>query len=109
MIRKVFGSYEDFEVELKTVFGKVDEKRATERQLAKLKQTGSASHYTIQFRQITSQLHWENDIFITKFYKGLKEYIKDKIAKEDRPEKLTKYIKRTIRINNRFYKKQRKK
>ncbi len=31
LIRKVFGFYEDFEVELKAVFGKMDEKRAVER------------------------------------------------------------------------------
>ncbi len=47
LIRKVFGSYEDFETEFKIVFGKVDEKKAAEKQLAKLKQTGSVSHYAV--------------------------------------------------------------
>jgi len=33
----MFGSYEDFEVKLKAVFGEMDEKRAAKRQFAKLK------------------------------------------------------------------------
>jgi len=109
LIRKVFGSYEDFEAEFKAVFGEVDEKRAVEKQLAKLKQTGSASYYTVQFRQIISRLHWKNETFITKFYEGLKKYIKDEIVKKDRFKKLTKYIEHTIRIADRLYKRQRKK
>jgi len=31
LIRKIFGLYEDFEVEFKVVFGEVDEKRTMER------------------------------------------------------------------------------
>ncbi len=31
LIRKVFGSYEDFEIEFRTVFGEVDERRIVER------------------------------------------------------------------------------
>jgi len=108
LIKRIFGSYEDFETKLKTVFGEINKKRTTEKQLAKFKQTGSALHYTAQFRQIILQLHWENNTFITKFYKSLKEHIKDEITKKDRPEELTKYIERTVRINNRLYKRQQK-
>jgi len=53
----MFGLYEDFETKFKTVFGEVDKKRTAKRQLAKLKQTGLASHYITQFRQIILQLH----------------------------------------------------
>ncbi len=49
----MFDLYEDFETKLKIVFGEMDKKRAVKRQLVKLKQTESASHYTVQFRQIT--------------------------------------------------------
>ncbi|SRR6266566_5149507 len=100
LIRKIFSSYKDFEIEFKVVFGEMDEKRATERQLVKLKQTGSTLYYVVQFYQIISRLYWKDDIFIVKFYKSLKEHIKDKIIKKDRFEELAKYIERTIRIND---------
>ncbi len=41
---------------------------------------------------------------MVKFYKGLKEHIKDEIAKKDRFEELVKYIEYAIRIDDRFYK-----
>ena len=104
LTKKMFSLYEDFEAEFKVVFGEVDKKRAVERQLAKFKQTGLASYYTVQFRQIILRLYQEDDIFITKFYKGLKEYIKHEIVKEDRSEELAKYIEYTVRIDNRLYK-----
>ena len=47
MIKKVFELYKDFEIEFKAIFGKVNEKRAIERQLVKFKQTGFASYYAI--------------------------------------------------------------
>ncbi len=57
LTRKMFGSYKNFEVKLKTVFKKINKKKAVKKQLVKLKQTGSASHYTVQFRQIILRLH----------------------------------------------------
>ena len=96
----MFGLYEDFEVEFKVVFGEMDEKKVIKRQFAKFKQTGSVSYYTAQFRQIISQLYWEDKTFIIKFYEDLKEHIKDEIAKEDRPEELAKYIEYTVQIDD---------
>jgi len=40
------------------------------------------------------------------FYTRLKDYIKDEIARINRPDELAKMIKATIRINNRVYKRQ---
>ncbi len=38
-----------------------------------------------------------------RFYRGLKNEVKDEIAKEDRPDTLTKYIERAVRIDNRNF------
>ncbi len=46
---------------------------------------------------------------MAKFYKNLKEYVKDEIVKKDRLEELAKYIEYTVRIDDRFYERQRKK
>jgi len=42
----MFGLYEDFKIEFKAVFGKVNKKRVVEKQLVKFKQIESASYYT---------------------------------------------------------------
>ncbi len=96
----MFRLYEDFEVEFKAVFREIDKKRIVERQLIKFKQTVSASYYTVQFQQIILRLHWKDDILIIRFYEDLKEYIKDKIVKEDRSKELIKYIEYIIRIDD---------
>ncbi len=57
LTKKVFGSYKDFEIELKAIFGKVDKKRAVKRQFIKLKQTGLVLYYAMQFYQIISRLY----------------------------------------------------
>jgi hypothetical protein len=46
----VFGRYEDFETELRAIFGDPDKKRTTGRKLTKLRQTNSISIYAVQFR-----------------------------------------------------------
>ena len=48
----MFDLYKNFEAKLKVVFKEMNKKKTTKKQLAKFKQTGSASYYTTQFRQI---------------------------------------------------------
>ena len=43
----MFNLYEDFEMEFKAIFEKMDEKRTIERQFIKFKQTGSILYYTV--------------------------------------------------------------
>jgi hypothetical protein len=43
-------------------------------------------------------------ILTTKYYQGLKNFIKNKIIKENRFNNLIKLITLSIRINNRLYK-----
>jgi hypothetical protein len=40
---------------------------------------------------------------MSKFYNGLKDFIKDEISRIDQPEDLTEIIEIAVRINNQIY------
>lgn len=105
----IFRNFNNFERALKDVFGNPDETREAERKLKKLRQTGSASAYAAQFRQISSKLTWEDDHLMSWFYDGLKEEVKDDISREDRPDELHEYIARAVKIDNRLYERRQEK
>jgi Retrotransposon gag protein/Zinc knuckle len=81
----------------------VDEVRTAERQLHLLKQTGSATKYAAEFQQLASRVEWGDSALEAKFYDGLKEFVKDEIARTDRPTGLQKLIALGVKIDNRLY------
>jgi len=46
-IQYIFGRYEDFETELYTIFGNLNEKKTARHKLVKLQQTGFISIYAV--------------------------------------------------------------
>jgi hypothetical protein len=107
--KAIFRSFINFEIALKEVFGNPDEVREAERKLERIKQTKSASSYAAQFRQIVSKLNWEDDALMTWFYRGLRDEVKDELAREDRPDQLHEYITRAVKIDNRLYERRQEK
>ncbi|KAF3768290.1 hypothetical protein M406DRAFT_249735, partial [Cryphonectria parasitica EP155] len=51
--------------------------------LMNLKQTKSASAYTVRFKQLSAQLPWKDKNLMKHYYKELKDNIKDEISKQD--------------------------
>lgn len=100
------GGFPAFEKAIKAALGDLDEERIVERQLMSLKQTGSASVYTVKFRQMSSTLDWDDEPLIVAFYSGLKSEVKDKIVKMDRPKEFADYVALVVHIDNRLYKQQ---
>ncbi|KAH8193756.1 hypothetical protein TruAng_012078 [Truncatella angustata] len=101
---EMFANYAKFEDKLKATFGNPDETRTAERRLIQLKQKGFASKYASEFKQISSRTTWsDNDALMTLFYAGLREDVKDEVAKEDRPEEFDDYVERIVKIDNRLY------
>src|SRR5579871_328069 len=97
------NGYEALINELKDVFGDVDEERVAERQMQQLQQTGSAASYTAEFRRIESKLDWDENALIAQYYKGLKESLKDELARQERPDRLRELIEVVVRLDNRLY------
>jgi hypothetical protein len=50
-------------------------------------------------------LHWADKPFITLFYQRLKEKVKNKFSKTDKPDTLAKYIEIAVKIDRRFFEK----
>jgi hypothetical protein len=101
--REIFESYENFETTLQEAFGSPDSEREAERKLVNLRQTGSASKYAAQFRQISSHANWDDIALKARFYEGLREDVKDDLCKEDRSGSLADYIEKAVVIDNRLY------
>lgn len=103
---KIFEKYFNFEDELKGAFGEPEEERQAERDLARCRQTTSASAYLAAFRQIASRLGWDDSPLQTQFYAGLKDGVKDELSKLDRPEDFAEFAKMAVKIDDRIYERQ---
>ena len=88
---------------LQNTYGDIDTRANAERTLGRLRQTGAAAEYASRFQQTASFLNWNDDALQWAFYKGLKDRIKDELAKEDRPATLNELIEKAVRIDNRLY------
>jgi len=100
---RIFRSFKNFERAINSVFGQIDEKRTTDIQIQRLKQQGSAHKYAAEFLQLSNRLDWNDEAFMSQFYQGLKEDVKDELSREDRPEELATYIERAVKIDNRLW------
>ena len=101
--QKIFSRYENYEEALKTLFQDPDEERQAERELSQLRQKGPASAYAAEFRRICARINSTDDTKIFTFYQGLKEEVKDELARHDRPSDFLQYVELAIRIDNRLY------
>jgi hypothetical protein len=102
---EIFSSYKDgFCEKLKTIFGDIDEKKAAINKLKSLRQTKSANSYAADFRQESAILGWDDEPLIASFYEGLKDRVKDELAKErNPPDKLGDYVELAVMIDNRLF------
>jgi len=101
--KTVFEDYDQFEKELRKVFGDQDERVHAQDRLARLRQTKSTSAYATLFRQDSIRAGINEEGLMQLFYDGLKDDVKDELYKEDRPATLDEYIAKAIRIDDRQY------
>jgi hypothetical protein len=89
-----------FADELEKCFGDPDLIGNVTFKLRKLKQTGSASAYAAEFRQLASRLSWNEQALVSQFFNGLKDPVQDELVKIDYPMELNAIIPLAIRIDN---------
>ena len=70
------------------VFGNINAKQTAEQKLFHSKQTKLAAAYAAEFQQIAAKIEWEDKALTAKYYKGLKDSVKDRIVETNRPEEL---------------------
>ena len=81
--RRVMGSLKTFKTAMRKMFGILDKEKDAERKLQALQQTGSASEFTAKFQQLAVRTQWGDSALTALFYQGLKERVKDNIARGD--------------------------
>ncbi|KAE8219386.1 hypothetical protein CF319_g6910, partial [Tilletia indica] len=99
-------SYHLFIKELKTIFGDPDEVATAERNIRLLRQRGPASTYFADFRRYAAVLDWNDSALASQAYVGLKDPIKDELARTGRPDGLDQLIEICTRIDNRLHERQ---
>ncbi|KFY60593.1 hypothetical protein V496_05287 [Pseudogymnoascus sp. VKM F-4515 (FW-2607)] len=101
--REIFRTWKGFKANITKVFGDLDAERTAERHLMKIQQKGSVTSYTAEFQQWQGRTDWNDDALRARYYDGLKDSIKDEIARGVRPDDLEKLILTATLIDNRHY------
>ena len=100
---KVTENYSNFKNKLRQVFGDFDKEHLAECRMQSLRQTGSAADYASKFQQLAAQTQWGAVPLVAQFYKGLKDRVKDNVARVNQPSQLQSMITLAIRIEDRRY------
>ena len=59
--------------------------------------------YTTEFQQYSGQTDWNDDTLKDQYYKGLKDAMKDEIARSNKLDILYEMIALAIKIDNHYY------
>lgn len=102
----IFSNYANFEAALEQIYGSRNKQQAAIRQMQQLRQTGPASQYTAIFRRLAMESEWDNTALLTMYYGGLKDSIKNELARSERPDNLSELIERVISLDERFFERQ---
>ncbi|GAA5873412.1 hypothetical protein JCM1840_007375 [Sporobolomyces johnsonii] len=92
-----------FKKKLITTWGDPDKKAADARRLHLLRQTGAASLYAAEFRRLSLSLNWGDEAFQYHFVNGLKEELKDELARLDPINDFDTLVDRVVLLDNRAY------
>ena len=103
-INKIFTSLEKFKKQIRIVFEIIDQKRTAERKICNIVQKGAAVTYAVNFQRHAAYMNWDDTALTAQYYKGLKNFIKDKISCSEWPSTLVKMIKKSVIIDNCMYK-----
>lgn len=99
-------TFELFCRELKGTFGDPDEVATAERQLYNIRQRGSVASYVADFMRHATLVHWNDEAKSAQFYRGLKDVIKDELARSSKPHDFKELQDRAIRIDTRLFERQ---
>ncbi|KAL0929889.1 reverse transcriptase domain protein [Colletotrichum truncatum] len=108
-VKDIFFSFSGYVKALQSLFLDPDEKRQAERELASLRQNKSATMYAAEFRRLAARLDMTDESKVFAFYQGLKDDVKDEMAKVDTPPSFLDYVEYAIKIDNRLFERRKEK
>ena len=100
---KFLGSWQGFKKKFNMVFGDPNKARTAELNLRRVRQKGSATHYTTEFQKWSNSTNWSDDSLRAQYYEGLKDDVKDDIARDEWPSSLDKMMAAAIKIDTRLH------
>ena len=99
----ILDSFRAFANALRETFGDPDQERTAENKLGSLRQSNSVAVYSSEFKRLSLDTNWNDAALRFQFYRGLKDSLKDELAKTPRPESLDTLIDLCIRLDNRLH------
>src|SRR5256714_1892572 len=99
-------SFQALSETLTKVYGDPNLARNVARELRALKQTGSVATYITKFGQLTPYVNHNDGSFMDQFFDGLKEEIKDEVARVGYFNTLTELQDFAVRLDSRLYDRQ---
>jgi hypothetical protein len=92
--------------ELQATFGYGNEQMEAERALQAIQQRGPVAKYKAEFQTLVVKTSWNDEAVTAQFYRGLKDQIKDEIARGDRPTTPREMYDLAMKIDERIYERQ---
>lgn len=89
--------------EMEATFKHGSEELEAERDVQRIYQKGSAARYKAEFQILAAKTSWNDEALAAQFYRGLKDVVKDEIARGDRPSTTDAMYALAIKIDERLY------
>jgi hypothetical protein len=100
----VLNNFETFLEAFAEAFGEHDKARWATTKIRSLRQgTRSASVYASDFRQLASDINWDEEALMSQFYWGLRDDVKDLLLSLPDPRTLNEAISQAVRCDNRLF------
>ncbi|PGG94928.1 hypothetical protein AJ80_10088 [Polytolypa hystricis UAMH7299] len=100
----VLKDFELFKKALTANFGITDEEATAAQKIRRIRQTRDAAGYLAEFQRLAAVLDWNDSALAGAAYDGLKEEVKDEIARlEEQPNMLSEMIKHAVHIDTRIW------
>ena len=68
-----------------------------------MKQHTAAIRYTAEFQQLATRTTWNDSSLQAQYYKGLKDDVKDELARSEKLITLAELVDKAIKVDNRLW------
>ena len=100
----IFGDFDNFIEELRSIYGLSNEKQVAIRNIQHVTQRTSASQYTAKFKEYATLTGWNDSALVTMYYTGLKDNVKDELMRSGADQTtLANMTRAAIEIDDRLY------
>jgi len=94
--------WETFQCSLTQIYGDPNLEATSERELRRLRQTGSVSEYAAKFESLKQYLSWNDAALRDQFYLNLRDDVKDELVPLDRPQTLSAFKELATHLDSRL-------